>query len=83
MTHDVARGPGGISKTRVPQWFEKFHWFVTSENCLVLSARDASQVGRGGMRGGGGGLGALATLSSTHFFLLSLDSTQRSSTQLN
>ena len=28
---------------RKPQWFEKFNWFVTSENHLVLSGRDAQQ----------------------------------------
>jgi predicted ribosome quality control (RQC) complex YloA/Tae2 family protein len=28
---------------RKPHWFEKFHWFVTSENQLVLSGRDAQQ----------------------------------------
>ena len=30
--------------SRTPEWFEKFHWFVTPENCLVLSARDAAQA---------------------------------------
>ena len=44
IAHHVARGPGGISKARASEWFEKFHWFVTTENCLVLSARDASQA---------------------------------------
>ena len=28
---------------RKPHWFEKFHWFLTSENALVLSGRDAQQ----------------------------------------
>lgn len=28
---------------RKPHWFERFHWFVTSENVLVLSGRDAQQ----------------------------------------
>jgi len=28
---------------RKPHWFEKFNWFVTSENHLVLSGRDAQQ----------------------------------------
>ena len=36
---ETRRGP----RRRVPrahaEWFEKFHWFVTPENCLVLSAR--------------------------------------------
>ncbi|KAL4420985.1 hypothetical protein ABPG77_001304 [Micractinium sp. CCAP 211/92] len=29
--------------TRKPFWFEKFHWFISSENYLVLSGRDAQQ----------------------------------------
>jgi len=28
---------------RKPYWFEKFHWFISSENYLVLSGRDAQQ----------------------------------------
>ena len=28
---------------RKAYWFERFHWFVTSENVLVLSGRDAQQ----------------------------------------
>jgi len=24
-------------------WFEKFHWFFTSENYLVISGKDAHQ----------------------------------------
>lgn len=28
---------------RKPFWFERFHWFITSENVLVLSGRDAQQ----------------------------------------
>jgi hypothetical protein len=28
-------------------WFEKFHWFVSSENYLVISGRDASQANGG------------------------------------
>ena len=28
---------------RKPLWFEKFYWFLTSENYLVLSGRDAQQ----------------------------------------
>ena len=33
--------------TRKPFWFEKFFWFISSENYLVLSGRDAQQVGAG------------------------------------
>ena len=28
---------------RKSHWFEKFNWFVTSENYLVISGRDAQQ----------------------------------------
>ena len=28
---------------RKPHWFEKFNWFITSENLLVISGRDAQQ----------------------------------------
>ena len=41
----ASKGTGmGIARARVPEWFEKFHWFITTENCLVLSARDAAQA---------------------------------------
>ncbi len=30
-------------RTRKPYWFEKFHWFISSENYLVVSGRDAQQ----------------------------------------
>lgn len=29
--------------TRKAHWFERFHWFISSENYLVLSGRDAQQ----------------------------------------
>ena len=29
--------------SRKPFWFERFHWFISSENYLVLSGRDAQQ----------------------------------------
>lgn len=32
-----------IQHVRKPLWFEKFNWFVTSENYLVISGRDAQQ----------------------------------------
>eukprot|EP00899_Mesostigma_viride_P015122 jgi/Mesvir1/23610/Mv18292-RA.1 len=38
-----AKGAGGISAMRRTLWFEKFHWFVSSENYLVLCGRDAQQ----------------------------------------
>ena len=31
-------------EVRKAAWFERFAWFVSSENCLVLSARDAAQA---------------------------------------
>jgi predicted ribosome quality control (RQC) complex YloA/Tae2 family protein len=35
--------PVGIMKMRKPFWFEKFLWFISSENFLVVGGRDASQ----------------------------------------
>ena len=32
-----------IQLIRKPFWFEKFNWFITSENYLVVSGRDAQQ----------------------------------------
>lgn len=32
-----------IQKHRKTHWFEKFHWFITSENYLVIGGRDAQQ----------------------------------------
>jgi predicted ribosome quality control (RQC) complex YloA/Tae2 family protein len=32
-----------IQAARKPQWFEKFHWFITSDNYMVLGGRDAHQ----------------------------------------
>lgn len=32
-----------VQQLRKPAWFEKFNWFVTSENYLVVSGRDAQQ----------------------------------------
>lgn len=28
---------------RKAAWFERFHWFISSENYLVISGRDAQQ----------------------------------------
>jgi len=42
-------GGGGVgthlaaAAARKPYWFERFHWFISSENYLVLSGRDAQQ----------------------------------------
>lgn len=32
-----------VSKIRKPMWFEKFFWFISSENYLVVAGRDAQQ----------------------------------------
>jgi predicted ribosome quality control (RQC) complex YloA/Tae2 family protein len=32
-----------ITKIRKPFWFEKFQWFLSSENYLVIGGRDAQQ----------------------------------------
>jgi predicted ribosome quality control (RQC) complex YloA/Tae2 family protein len=32
-----------LTSLRKVHWFEKFHWFVSSENYLVLAGRDAQQ----------------------------------------
>ena len=32
-----------ISKTRVTGWYEQFHWFISTENCLVIGGRDPTQ----------------------------------------
>ncbi|CAH8564142.1 unnamed protein product [Dicrocoelium dendriticum] len=32
-----------VSKVRKPMWFEKFFWFISSENYLVVAGRDAQQ----------------------------------------
>jgi len=40
----LEQAAGGKSRTeRKPYWFEKFHWFISSENYLVVSGRDAQQ----------------------------------------
>ena len=32
-----------ITHMRKVHWFEKFNWFISSENYLVISGRDAQQ----------------------------------------
>ena len=32
-----------VLNARKPFWFERFYWFITSENYLVLSGRDQQQ----------------------------------------
>jgi predicted ribosome quality control (RQC) complex YloA/Tae2 family protein len=36
-------GAAANGMIRKPAWYEKFHWFVTSDNYLVLGGRDAHQ----------------------------------------
>ncbi|CAM6068471.1 unnamed protein product [Sphagnum tenellum] len=38
-----AKSVAAISHLRKVHWFEKFNWFITSENFLVISGRDAQQ----------------------------------------
>ena len=33
-----------ISAVRAAAWWEKFHWFVSTEGYLVLAAKDAQQA---------------------------------------
>lgn len=35
--------PLGLAAVRKPFWFERFHWFISSENYLVIGGRDAQQ----------------------------------------
>ncbi|KAK9837244.1 hypothetical protein WJX81_001363 [Elliptochloris bilobata] len=37
------RAVATVQHVRKPFWFEKFNWFITSENYLVVSGRDAQQ----------------------------------------
>lgn len=32
-----------MAKTRKTMWFEKFLWFISSENYIVVAGRDAQQ----------------------------------------
>jgi hypothetical protein len=32
-----------LQVVRKAAWFERFHWFISSENYLVISGRDAQQ----------------------------------------
>jgi predicted ribosome quality control (RQC) complex YloA/Tae2 family protein len=36
-------GAQALSVRRKVHWFEKFHWFLTSDNFLVVGGRDAQQ----------------------------------------
>eukprot|EP00667_Euglena_gracilis_P003840 EG_transcript_3854 len=42
LKKEVPSGPA-IKVMRKPYWFEKFNWFITTENFLVISGRDAQQ----------------------------------------
>lgn len=43
MLHTQVRTTAAVVGARKVFWFEKFHWFVSSENYIVLSGRDAQQ----------------------------------------
>ena len=32
-----------VQQVRKPYWFERFNWFLSGENYLVISGRDAQQ----------------------------------------
>lgn len=32
-----------VKQQRKPHWFEKFHWFITSDNYMVVGGRDSQQ----------------------------------------
>ena len=38
-----AAGVSSVEQLRRVHWFERFHWFISSENYLVLAGRDAQQ----------------------------------------
>ena len=38
-----AKAGVSVQQVRKQLWFEKFHWFISSENYLVVSGRDAQQ----------------------------------------
>jgi predicted ribosome quality control (RQC) complex YloA/Tae2 family protein len=40
--HDVKKLKS-VTALRKPFWFEKFHWFITSDNIIVIGGRDISQ----------------------------------------
>jgi predicted ribosome quality control (RQC) complex YloA/Tae2 family protein len=44
---DAQKRKGHLSQAlhtkRKPLWFEKFHWFITTDNYLVIAGRDAQQ----------------------------------------
>jgi hypothetical protein len=43
-TPQVAARAVRTREVRAAAWFERYAWFVSSENCLVLSARDGQQA---------------------------------------
>ncbi|KAI9578214.1 nuclear export mediator factor NEMF homolog [Glossina fuscipes] len=43
QTLKEVRTISNISKARKVYWFEKFYWFISSENYLVIGGRDAQQ----------------------------------------
>ncbi len=43
LTLPQVRTVSAVQHLRKPHWFERFHWFITSENYLCISGRDAQQ----------------------------------------
>ncbi|KAG5449442.1 Nuclear export mediator factor NEMF [Clonorchis sinensis] len=43
QTRKDLRTVAQITKIRKPMWFEKFFWFISSENYLVVAGRDSQQ----------------------------------------
>ncbi|CAJ0585731.1 unnamed protein product, partial [Mesorhabditis spiculigera] len=43
QTLEMVRIRSDVMKSRKPFWFEKFVWFISSENYIVVSGRDAQQ----------------------------------------
>ncbi|CAH8454001.1 unnamed protein product [Heterobilharzia americana] len=43
ITMKTAKTVAQITEVRKPMWFEKFFWFISSENYLVVAGRDSQQ----------------------------------------
>ncbi|VDQ01028.1 unnamed protein product [Trichobilharzia regenti] len=43
ITRKTAKTVAQITEVRKPMWFEKFFWFISSENYLIVSGRDSQQ----------------------------------------
>jgi predicted ribosome quality control (RQC) complex YloA/Tae2 family protein len=43
LCHAAAAAAGPPKVLRKAAWYERFHWFISSENYLVISGHDAQQ----------------------------------------